>query len=153
MKRARAAMALVAIACAMSACSSCKKAWPGANVDPPPPPKSIAPSAASIGELDPKPPQNPGAHPRMLLTSDRLAQIAKLKSSGSPIWERLFDNCEEANKELVASGYEAWDWANDALSLAICFRVTNESKYAEQAVKYFAALLDDKEKVGDGKGG
>ena len=94
-----------------------------------------------------------GAHPRFLLTHERLARLAALRDPGTTSWRSLLDECRKARGETVASGYEGWDWANAALGLALCARVTGDASYGEAGVRYFTALLDDKTVVGDHLGG
>jgi hypothetical protein len=93
------------------------------------------------------------AHPRILLTADRIAALRGLHAAGAPSWRALAETCDEAAKTAIASGYEAWDWANATLALALCHAVTRRPEYARAAVRYFGALLDDHAAVGDGAGG
>ena len=39
------------------------------------------------------------------------------------------------------------------MSLSLCWHATSDETFADQAVKYATALLDDRERVGDGRGG
>ena len=94
-----------------------------------------------------------GPHPRILLTPDRLAAVRGLRAAGAPSWTSLQAHCDEDVHETIGSGYEAWDWVNAALDLALCQAITGRAEYAQAAVKYFRALLDDQYKVGDGGGG
>jgi hypothetical protein len=94
-----------------------------------------------------------GPHPRILLTADRIAALRGLRAVGAPSWRRLSDRCDEDGRQMIESGYEAWDWANATLDLALCHAVTGRPDYAAAALKYFKALLDDRRRVGDGAGG
>jgi hypothetical protein len=94
-----------------------------------------------------------GPHPRILLTKDRLAMVQGVKEGNGPTWKNLMDVCTEVTDETIKAGYEAWDWANGALSLSLCHRLTGNAKYKEFALKYFQAMLDDRYVVGDKKGG
>jgi hypothetical protein len=94
-----------------------------------------------------------GSHPRILLTSDRLAGLRGLRDAGAPPWRRLADACEQDSRQTIDSGYEGWDWANATLDLALCHAVTGKPEYASAALQYFRAILDDRQKVGDGRGG
>jgi hypothetical protein len=94
-----------------------------------------------------------GPHPRILAGPDRIAALQARRSAGGPSWRTLQGKCDEDVRETIASGYEAWDWVNAALDLALCHRVTGRPAYAQSALTYFRALLDDHVRVGDGAGG
>jgi hypothetical protein len=94
-----------------------------------------------------------GAHPRILLTQERLGALALHREPSTTVWKSLIDACQKARGEKIASGYEAWDWANAALELALCAKVTHDTTYRDAGLRYFQALLDDKTAVGDGQGG
>jgi hypothetical protein len=94
-----------------------------------------------------------GPHPRILLDADRLAAVRGLRGAGAPSWRRLSARCDDDVRETIDPGYEAWDWANASLDLALCHAVTRRPEYARAAILYFRALLDDREKVGDRAGG
>ena len=122
--------------------------WPG-----PRGPQPIASaSAVELGASIP-PPAPPGAHPRILLTPDRLATMRGLRDGGASSWRRLVARCDDDVHEAIPSGYEAWDWSNATLDLALCNTVSPHPEYSRAAVRYFSALLDDRYKVGDGAGG
>ncbi|HEY2511969.1 MAG TPA: hypothetical protein VGI39_13975 [Polyangiaceae bacterium] len=95
----------------------------------------------------------PGPHPRILLTPARLSILQARKAEGAASWTDLLKACDKARASDIRSGYEAWDWVHSALDLAICARLTSQSAYAASGVRYFQAILDDKEIVGDGAGG
>jgi hypothetical protein len=141
---------------AAGACGACMGAclhedkWPGPIGPPPaaqPPPPT--PSVLASGNLT----HAWGPHPRILLTADRLAAVSRQRAGSAPSWRRLAEQCEKASRETIEAGYEAWDWANATLDLAVCHRVTSRPEYAAATVKYFRAMLDDRRKVGDGAGG
>jgi hypothetical protein len=94
-----------------------------------------------------------GAHPRILLTSDRLAAVRGLRDAAAPSWGKLAARCDAAMHEKIAAGYEAWDWGNAALDLALCHAVTRRADYEGAALAYLRALLDDRQAIGDGAGG
>ncbi len=127
-----------------------REEWPGPT-GPPPPPPVAAPPAATIGSVNVSHPRGP--HPRILLTADRLAVLRGLRAAAAPSWRSLADECDQDSRQTIAAGYEAWDWANATLDLALCHAVTGRAEYARAAIKYFRALLDDKAAVGDGAGG
>ncbi len=76
-----------------------------------------------------------------------------MAQASHPAWIALKAECDAASEQNAASGYEAWNWATVAMDEALCFHVTNDDRYAKAGAKYFTALIDDAETVGDGKGG
>jgi hypothetical protein len=94
-----------------------------------------------------------GAHPRILLTGDRLAAVRGLRDASAPSWLKLSARCDEAVRARIPAGYEAWDWGNAAVDLALCHAVTRRADYASAGLVYLRALLDDRRTVGDGAGG
>src|SRR5260370_14319007 len=94
-----------------------------------------------------------GPHPRLLLTAKRLATVRGLVTTNAPAWRRLAAQCDDSERTTIESGYEAWDWANASLALALCYQITQAPHYADAATKYLRALLDDRRKVGDAEGG
>ena len=134
-------------------CNGCnpKSFWPGAktSASQTSPSQGGAPITGTLQIGD----AAPGPHPRILLTPQRLAALSALKARGADSWTTLLEQCDGATSETITSGYEAWDWANAALALSICARVMNKPDYADRGVKYLAAILDDRYKVGDGEGG
>ena len=127
------------------------EAWPG-PVGPAPRAQPDAPAASTPAlAVDLEHPH--GAHPRILLTPERLEGLRAVRAPGTPSWRRLVSQCDEDARESVNAGYEGWDWANATLDLALCGAVTSRPEYTQAALKYFRALLDDRHKVGDGAGG
>jgi hypothetical protein len=144
--------AVAGIAVGLRACVR-SEVWPGPaatppaallTVDPPPP-------AAVLGSVVLERPHGP--HPRILVTADRLAGLRGLRAAGAASWRLLQTHCDDDVHETIASGYEAWDWTNAALDLALCHAVTRRPEYAKAAIRYFRAVLDDHTAVGDGAGG
>ncbi len=138
----------------LAACGSCREKWRGAGDDSTSN-KGSAASAAARAASTPLPELAPfaGAHPRILLTPTRLASLKKLDAAGNPALARLGKRCDEAAAKSIESGYEAWDWSNAALSCALSWRITGNDARATTALKYLQALLDDRLKIGDAKGG
>lgn len=128
--------------------------WPGPKGAPSPTvqlPVSAAPPEEALGSVQLE--HERGAHPRILLTADRLAAVRGLRDAGAPSWRALQEQCDEDARTRIDSGYQAWDWANAALDLALCHQVTKRPDYARAGVDYFRALLDDEQKIGDHAGG
>src|SRR6185312_4916685 len=126
--------------------------WPGPKGTPTPAqPAAPAASVAAPVAVDVERPH--GSHPRILATPDRLAGLRGLRDAGAPAWRQLAAHCDEVVKAPIDSGYEAWDWVNASLDLALCGAVTARPDYQRASLQYFRALLDDRNKVGDGAGG
>jgi hypothetical protein len=144
------------LACAGGAlwCVRCAKRqmWPGPSVESPVPPGARVTGPVVTGTLDVTE-RPPGPHPRILLTPERLAQLAAAKKAKTDGWKKLEEHCDKSIAETIEAGYEVWDWGNAALSLALCFKAGGKVEYQTAAVKYFVAMLDDRHKVGDKKGG
>jgi hypothetical protein len=134
------------------ACWRRQEMWPGPQG---PSPARPAPSVELATDgVDPVSSALPsGPHPRILLNGERLAVLHALGDAGAPAWRRLATRCDELARDRIEAGYEAWDWANAALDLALCHEVTRRKDYAGAAVGYFRALLDDRRTMGDGGGG
>jgi hypothetical protein len=140
----------VACAAGVRACLRAES-WPG-PVGPAPraQPDAPAPSAPAMA-VDLERPH--GAHPRILLTPERVAAQRAVRAPGTPSGRRLLAQCDDDARQMIDAGYEAWDWANATLDLALCAAITSRSEYSQAALRYFRALLDDRHKVGDGAGG
>jgi hypothetical protein len=156
MKRRSSYVLLVAMAGAGAICAgacSGREVWPGPRAPAPAPP-SVASSPEPPADVHLVNIEHPhGPHRRILLTPDRLAAVRGLRDAGAPSWRKLAARCDDDARETIDSGYEAWDWANAALDLALCHAVTARPEHASAALRYFKALLDDRYKVGDGGGG
>ncbi|MEO6419623.1 MAG: hypothetical protein ABIP39_09470, partial [Polyangiaceae bacterium] len=145
----------------ISACSSCKREeWAGpketvmpvASQQPFPiaplgsTPMSASGDAVTLGAL-------PGGHPRILLSDERMQSMRALAKANHPTFQKLIKRCKEGSDETIGSGYEAWDWGEVMLACALLYRTTGNDGNAKTALKYFNALMDDRLKVGDAKGG
>jgi len=146
-------VALCAVAAGAGRRGGClrQEVWPGIQGVPPPvqpvaPPPPIAPDSLTLAH-----PRGP--HPRILLNAERLAALRGLRAAGAPAWRRLDERCLANSRQTIDSGYEAWDWTNATLDLALCHAVAPRPDYATAAVRYFRAILDDRYRVGDGAGG
>jgi hypothetical protein len=109
--------------------------------------------AGGASALAALPPADPKAHPRILLTRERIARIQSLAQAGSPLWAKVREACDELATEEYASGYEAWDWAHAAVYAGLCYRVTGINDFARAGLRYLRAMTDDHMKIGDGRGG
>ena len=97
--------------------------------------------------------QTISSHPRILLDTPALARLRNAAKRKTPMLERLVATCDKAMGEWISAGYEGFDWGIAVADLALCSRATGSPRYADRAAHYLAALIDDRERVGDGKGG
>jgi len=129
---------------------TCKQEqWPGPKAEVGAPPAVLSESVVAQAAPVSLPPDRS----RILLTPARLAALDALAQARHPAWTAVVEACKEASTESIPSGYEAWDWAQAALNCGLIYRTTHDETYARTAMIYFKAMLDDREKVGDGKGG
>jgi hypothetical protein len=61
--------------------------------------------------------------------------------------------CDDLADKPAESGYQGFEWGDAVASLALCWHATGESRYGAAGTRYLSALLDDRYRVGDGKGG
>lgn len=91
--------------------------------------------------------------PRLLLTQERLERARLNVLGGSEVFRKMEADCAEARRTPQPSGYEGWDWGHLVARCALVWRATGRTPYAETAITYLRALLDDRSKPGDGRGG
>ena len=65
----------------------------------------------------------------------------------------MLARADEALAKPLESGYQGFEWADAVANLALMWHATGDARYAEGAVRYLNALLDDRLAVGDQKGG
>jgi len=94
-----------------------------------------------------------GAHPRLLLDDDARKRLRAAATSGTPAWKAVVTHCDRYADGSERSGYQGFDWAYAMAELSLCWHATGQRRYADGAIIYLTALLDDKERVGDGGGG
>lgn len=91
--------------------------------------------------------------PRIVLDGDTLAALKKAAAAESPAFKTLRERCRVFSSGDKSSGYLGLQWAEAVISLTLCWHATEEERYADLAVRYLTALIDDREAIGDGKGG
>lgn len=111
------------------------------------------PTAAASTEVRASAPPPAGDHPRLLLTRERVDRARRNVAARSPVFARIEAECTQAARVPEHSGYEGWDWGNLVASCGLAWRLTGKSVFADAALRYFRALLDDREVPGDEKGG
>ena len=63
--------------------------------------------------------------------------------------------CSDAGTTHKYDGaqYQGSEWAKTLQACLVAWAATGEARHAATAIKYFTALLDDLDQIGDGKGG
>jgi hypothetical protein len=113
---------------------------------------ALVPRAASAA-----PPEPNGPHPRLLLDAKLRAawkSQAQAKQRGGPVGEAVAlceeDHTRHNHDDAV---YMGGDWAKMLQACLIAWVATDKPAYLTSSLKFFTALIDDLDKVGDGKGG
>jgi hypothetical protein len=81
---------------------------------------------------------------------ERLQQAAKLRT---PAFVFAQTRADEALQKPLESGYQGFEWADAVASTALLWHATGDARYATTSLQYVNALLNDRSKLGDGKGG
>lgn len=101
------------------------------------------------------PPEPAGPHPRMLLDRElRAAWKAQASASGSAVAHAIA-RCDKARTthDHDAAQYQGWEWAKTLQACLVAWAATDKAEHEATALRFFSALLDDLDTVGDRKGG
>jgi MYXO-CTERM domain-containing protein len=101
------------------------------------------------------PPEPKGPHPRMLLdkTLERdLRTYGKLPVGPVAGAIKLCDEARTTDEHKRAL-YQGAEWAKVLQACLVAWAATDDKNHANTAIKYFTALIDDLDTLGDGKGG
>lgn len=101
------------------------------------------------------PPEPTGPHPRMLLDNELRAEWKKYaKIPVGPIAGSI-KLCEEARDtdEHKRALYQGAEWAKVLQGCLVAWAATDDKQHAATAIKYFTALIDDLDVIGDHRGG
>lgn len=90
---------------------------------------------------------------RLLLDAPALARLRDAAKSGTQAYRFVLAHADEAAEKPIASGYQGFDWADALADCALVWHATGDAKYADCALRYLGALLDDRLAVGDKQGG
>lgn len=90
---------------------------------------------------------------RIVLDPPALARLRESARLKTPAFVRAQARADQALSKPAESGYQGFEWADVLASQALLWHATGDASYAEGALRYVNALLDDRFKVGDGKGG
>ncbi len=90
---------------------------------------------------------------RLLLDPAALAHLRESAKLRTDAFMVVLTRADEALSRAAPSGYQGFDWADAVADLALAWHATGDARYADGAVRYLRALLDDRFVVGDGVGG
>jgi hypothetical protein len=90
---------------------------------------------------------------RLLLDARALARLKESARQKTPAFSYLIARADEATQKSLESGYQGFEWADAVANTSLAWHATGDARYAESAVGYVRALLDDRFIVGDNKGG
>jgi hypothetical protein len=93
-----------------------------------------------------------GAH-RIVLDRATLTRLQEAARKDTPAFRFVRARAEEALAKPVGAGYQGFEWAEAVANLSVAWHATGEPRYAEAALRYLGALLEDRSQVGDGLGG
>jgi hypothetical protein len=101
------------------------------------------------------PPEPVGQHPRMLLDNTLRAQWRAMATQSSSPVAAAVKICEDARKtrKYDRALYMGSEWSKVLQACLVAWAATNSKDDAATAVRFFTALLDDLDLVGDGRGG
>ncbi len=101
-------------------------------------------------------PEPSGPHPRLFLDGQTEANLRSLAGKSGTVVSAVVARCkaiESSPESFARDGYMGLDWAQYLQTCLIAWKATGREGAARTAVRYFQALLDDLQVVGDGKGG
>jgi hypothetical protein len=90
---------------------------------------------------------------RILLDARAIERLRDSSQQRTPAFLRAQARAEQGLRETAQSGYQGFEWADMVATQALLWHATSDARYADAAVRYLRALLDDRFVVGDGKGG
>ncbi len=102
------------------------------------------------------PPVPSGAHPRIWLDGETLAHLRAEAKRPQSATARAIAGCDRVRREPsqhLVDQYQGFTFSEHLQNCALAWQVTGKKEYAETALIYFRALLDDYKKVGAGDGG
>ena len=101
------------------------------------------------------PPEPTGPHPRILLDDElRAAWRADAKANKGPV-KGAIALCANARDtaDHDRALYQGSEWAKVLQACLVAWAATEEPAFAKTATRFFTALLDDRDRIGDGGGG
>jgi hypothetical protein len=116
-----------------------------------PQPTPIALEQARLRPLAASP--TDGAGSRIVLEAATIARLRESARLQTPAFVRAKARADQALSKPADSGYQGFEWADVLASQALLWHATGDASYAEGALRYLGALLDDRFTFGDRKGG
>lgn len=108
-----------------------------------------------VGVAHAAPPEPSGAHPRMLLDGTlRSAWKQAAKDNRGPVANAIA-LCDEARTTAKHDGaqYQGAAWQRVLQACLVAWAATESTDHAKTAIRFFTALLDDLDRIGDRQGG
>lgn len=108
--------------------------------------------AAARADAQPEP---TGPHPRLFLDATTRASWKAMAKQPGPI-QRAIATCRKARaggRDVEADRYMGFNWSSMLEGCLIAWAATDDDADAATAIKFFTALLDDRDTIGDGLGG
>ncbi|HEY4055786.1 MAG TPA: hypothetical protein VGM39_04230 [Kofleriaceae bacterium] len=100
------------------------------------------------------PPEPKGAHPRMLVDAEQVKTWKALAKLDSGPVVGAIKLCEDGKTtEHDRAVYMGSEWSRVLQACLVAYVATDKPEYAKTATKFFTALIDDVDKIGDGGGG
>src|SRR5262249_24403828 len=98
------------------------------------------------------PPEPTSPHPRMLLDANLRAAWKAQRKDGAV--GRAVELCEDADNAREHGGalYMGSEWKKMLQACLVAWAATGDARHAGAALRYFTALLDDLDALGNGKG-
>ncbi|HUJ60267.1 MAG TPA: hypothetical protein VLX92_17290 [Kofleriaceae bacterium] len=110
-------------------------------------------AAAATAHAGAPVPEPSGPHPRILLDSSlRAAWRAQADEAHGPV-KGAIAICDGARGGDEAAQYQGAEWAKIVEACLVAWAATDDKAYSATALRYTTALLDDLDRIGDGKGG
>jgi hypothetical protein len=141
---------LVVVVAATLACSRCAihRLSGERGTGPPPRHDSVDLGAPAVAFV-----RRTGGCCRLLLDAEALGRLSDSARRKTDAWNAVVARADEALAAPIGSGYQGFEWAEAVASASLVWHATGQARYAEGAIRYLRALLDDRFAVGDGKGG
>jgi hypothetical protein len=107
----------------------------------------------AVAAREAPPPAPRGAHPRIALTPQVLANLKQKAKDDDSVTAAVIQQCRKAAPAKgLGDGYQGSNWAFPASACALAYQLTGDKAFAAKGVKFWRALLDDVSEMGDRKG-
>jgi hypothetical protein len=97
-----------------------------------------------------------GPHPRLFSDPATIAGLKRAAGRSDSAVAYAVRRCRAISaspSEFSRDGYMGLDWAQYLQACLVAWRATDDVQLARTALRYFTALIDDLQEVGDGRGG